>query len=314
MVHTKFSWVNDIADGTSDAVTEHHIFNFAQMMSSANRKHYKNVDRAGNAQLYTIAMRVTGNLQVLGLTAPNTYVTQRAVKDWHDARVLMYKRAGIKMKDLGYGRELRPYLSYDHSTGTLGEPSLAPAYSGDEWTYSRAAVTTPAEAGSGGVFGPSDLVDTYRFCLLGDSVLETDTSDTPDESNSSTDQDSYVSVGMLKEWLRSFPKKTSQVKDSNTQIVADNALLQLRSQQASDKEEVLELAAENQAEGRPWDLNGSSHYSHAYAGSVRAGPGDTQTIVMQVPCGLLQTMSYSKAAEQTVYTEFEVLGITDMNE
>lgn len=318
MVHTKFLWSNSIADGSSSAVTENAIFNFAKLMSSANRKHYANVDRAGNAQLYTIAMRVTGDVHQMGLAAPNTYVTKRAVKDWHDARVAMYKRAGIKMSELGYGRELRPYLTYDHFTATINEMdtensggnSIAPNYTGDEWTYSRAVVSTPLEeSGATHDIHRSDLTDSYSFTLLGDSVIEQDVT-ASDTSTGITDQNSYVTVGMLKEWLRSFPKRPDT--DSDESIDSDNALLQLASGAGPEKEQLLELVDENQEEGRPWDLGGSTHYSHSYAGSIKAGAGDSQTIVMQVPCGLLQVTAFSEAAAQTVYTEFEVLGITDM--
>ena len=161
-------------------------YNLPKLMSSANRKTYDNVDNQGNAQLYTIGMRVWGtNTEVLAGTAPNTYVTRRAVKAWHDARVKMYKRAGISMKSLGYGRTLRPYLDINHENGTTTEidsesdqvgtdsSGIAPPYTGDEWTYSRAAVATPIEntdsSNSGRQF---DLVDTYSFTLCDVSRIE----------------------------------------------------------------------------------------------------------------------------------------------
>ena len=211
--HREFFWDNTMADGSSSAQVENACFNFPRLLNAINRtSKYTNVDNGGNAQLYHLGVKLLGGanakLRISG--APNTYYVRRAIKAWHDARVKMYKRAGITMKSLGYGRQLRPYLNQAHENGTLTEitttTDLSPNVQADEWTYSRAAVATPAEAGSGGTFGPSDLVDTYSFTILDDSVVESDTTDDPDESNASTDQDSYVSVGMIAEWLDSFKR------------------------------------------------------------------------------------------------------------
>ena len=61
---------------------------------------------------------------------------------------------------------------------------------------------------------------------------------------------------MVSEWLDSFAK--GKLRDvSNETIDPDNALLQLRSQQSADKEEVLELAQDAKLELRPWDLQGA---------------------------------------------------------
>ncbi len=275
------------------------------------------MDNQGNSQLYTIGMRVFGTAALTVSTAPNTYVTRRAVKAWHDARMNMYKRAGISMKELGYGRSLRPYLDVNHENGTTteidAENTISPNFTGDEWTYSRAAVATPAEStDSASGMGLFDLVDTYSFTLCDASVTEVSPADDPDESTSITDQDSFVSVGMLKEWLGSFKKKRPTSGAPAHQIDDDNALLQLISQQGADKEEVLELAQSGQDEARPWDLGGATHYSNTYAGLAYAVGNESSYIVFQAPCGLFNVQSYSAAAAQTVYTEFEVLDIQDM--
>ena len=39
---------------------------------------------------------------------------------------------------------------------------------------------------------------------------------------------------------------------------------------------------------------------------------ESSYIVFQAPCGLFEVGSYSEAAAQTIYTEFEVLDIRDM--
>ena len=319
MTQTKFLWSNAIADGSTSPQTETHVFNGPKLMGSANRKEYRNIDNQGNAQLYTIGMRVFGTAHLTVTTAPNTYVTRRAVKAWHDARMKMYKRAGISMKSLGYGRSLRPYLDVNHENGTTteiddessGTNGITPPYTGDEWTYSRAAVATPQESTYNSNVNSWDLVDTYSFTLCDASVTENDTADDPDESGSTTDQDSFVSVGMLKEWLGSFAKRTTP-SGVTTQLDDDNALLQLISQQGADKEEVLELAKDAQGEVRPWDLGGATHYSGTYAGVAHAVANESSYIIFQAPCGLFNVQSYSEAAAQTVYTEFEVLDIRDM--
>ena len=81
------------------------------------------------------------------------------------------------------------------------------------------------------------------------SVTEDTTPDSPDESGSTTDEDSFVSVGMIAEWLDSF-KRSAKFDAGNSAGTAtldsDNALLQLRSQQGADKEEVLELVEDAQ--------------------------------------------------------------------
>lgn len=282
------------------------------------------MDNQGNAQMYTIGVKLFGTkADALVTAAPDAYYVRRAIKAWHDARVLMYKRAGISMKSLGYGRSLRPYLDVNHENGTTVEIdseatagasalSITPAYSGDEWTYSRAAVTTPVPSSGevGNAISVSDMVDTYSFTILGDSVTEDVTPDDPDESSGDTDQDSFVSVGMVSEWLGSFKKKL--VTGAAANIDEDNALLQLRSQQAADKEEVLELAAEGQTEGRPWDLDGAQFKQAVYQGFVTASSSESPTLVFNAPCGLFNLTLGNSTAAEVVYADIEVLDIRDM--
>lgn len=320
MVQTKFLFTNALADGSSTRQSETHVFNMPKLMGSVNRSSYHNVDNQGNAQMYTIGLKLFGTkADALITAAPDAYYVRRAIKAWHDARVMMYKRAGISMKSLGYGRSLRPYLDVNHENGTTVEIDsevdaalgISPAYSGDEWTYSRAAVTTPAEnTDLSGSFNPADQVDTYSFTILGDSVKEDDTPDSPDESTTKTDQDSYVSVGMVAEWLDSFKRKL--VTGAAANIDEDNALLQLRSQQSADKEEVLELAAEGQTEGRPWDLDGAQFKQAVYQGFVTATSSESPTLVFNAPCGLFNLTLGNSASAETLYADIDVLDIRDM--
>jgi hypothetical protein len=288
-------------------------------MSSANRKEFKNVDNQGNAQLYTIGMKLHGTNAAAGaFTAPNTYITQRSVKAWHDARVEMFKQAGIRMKDLGYGRSLRPYLNVNHENGTTVEIDtevasnlgITPHFQGQEWNYSRAAVATPADSTVNNAIGPMDLVDSYSFTLLGESVVESATADDPDESLDGSDQDSFVSVGMISEWLDSFKKRPTLV--SSTAIDSDNALLNLMSSGGPQQSEVLEIAEDNQEELRPWDLDGSAYTSAVISGYAKTLGLGSDYVVFQAPCGLVELALENDHTAETLQCVFDVLDIEDM--
>ena len=122
MTQTKFLFSNGLADGSSTRQSETHVFNMPKLMGSVNRTSMHNVDSQGNAQMYTIGVKLFGTkADALVTCAPDTYYVRRAIKAWHDARVAMYKRAGISMKSLGYGRNLRPYLDVNHADGTTVE-------------------------------------------------------------------------------------------------------------------------------------------------------------------------------------------------
>ena len=311
------------------------VYNLPKLMSSINRKQYHNVDLQGNAQLYTVAIKSYGTkLQTIAKVAPDTYVTKRAIKAWHDARVAMFKRGGFKLSDLQpYARTLRPYFNVNHENnthkeldqaissnntstddGTVGGPMVTPGFKGAEWTYSRAAVSTPAESVSSGNINEFDLVDSYSFTLLDESVSEATTADDPDESGGTTDEDSFVSVGIIAEWLDSFRRsRTGDSIPSETEIDADNALLQLASQQGMDKEEVLEIVQDIDREQRPWDKTGAQYYTPLPVMFDNAVSGETSTSILRVPCGLLQlTMTNNHSAQESVYSTIEVLSIEDM--
>ncbi len=154
-----------------------------------------------------------------------------------------------------------------------------------------------------------DLVDTYSFTLLDDSVIESNTADDPDESSGRTDQDSFVSVGMIKTWLNSIKKKS--LPDSGSMVSPDNPLLQLVADSVSS-EEVLELAADSQAEARPWDLDASQYATGVTGHYCVAVNGESSTDAALVPCGLMRLDFVSNAAEQAVRIVFDVTPLGDM--
>lgn len=321
MTHTRFLFSKSLGAGSGNYVTN--VFNAPKLMSSANRKEYMAVDMSGNAQLYTIGMRIFGT-KARGIitAAPNVYTTAKAIKAFHEAREEMYSRAGIKLKELGYGKSLRPYLDVAHNTGAAGyeidseSGSLSPHFQGQEWTYSRAAVSTPIEeSGSTGAQG-FDLVDTYAFTILGNSVTEDTTAEDPDASGSGADQDSFVTVGMVAEWLDSFKRKATHSETTSgiaPTIDPDNALLQLMSQQGADKEEVLEIAEDSMKEQRPWDLSGAAYTSAVNCGYTDTNLNGADYIVFKAPCGLFNlTLQNDSSGTETIISQFDVLDIEDM--
>ena len=177
---------------------------------------------------------------------------------------------------------------------------------------SRAAVATPQgidAEGSSGTFYQADMVDTYSFTLLDESVLESTTVDDPDESSGATDQDSFVSVGMIDEWLDSFKRRPSV---SQQVVDADNALLNLMHSGGPEQEEVLLVAEDNQQELRPWDLDGSTYRSAIAAGYAKTLGLGSDYVVFQAPCGLVQLTLANDHTAETIQCVFDVLDIEDM--
>lgn len=305
----KFVFTNNVSAGA----LEQFVCNVPKLMSSANRKQFHNVDRNGNAQLYTLAITPMSTAQALSVwTAPNNYVTKRAVKAWHDARVKMLKRAGLSLKDLGpYGRTIRPYFNVAHENSSEAEAAFLPGFSGDEWTYTRLAVSTPAESTSSGNINEFDLVDTYSLTLTGASVYESGTPDSPDESGATTDEDSFVSVGMIGEWLDSFKKRPIPTHTDDI-ISSDNALLQLNVDSASS-EEVLEIVEDTNLEQPPWDGDGATYQNQLFADYIISTSHQSTRSIVQVPCGLFRFQQENfHSAGENCHVKIEVLAIEDM--
>jgi hypothetical protein len=309
-----------MSDGSSSEQTETFVINWARMMSSINRRTFHNVDDQGNAQLYHVGMKVYGNCLVHSTVAPNTYYTRKAIKAWSDARFEMFERAGISKNELGaYGKTLRPYLNVNHENATHTELDtessaglfLLPNFQGAEWTYSKAATSTPMEEKSSTALQATDLVDMYTWTLLDSSVTEptSGTGTGYDDSSPATDQDSYVSVGMIESWLDSIKKRA--IPGSDSRVDADNPLLQLVADSAAS-EEILELADDAQAEARPWDIDSSQYSSGVTGHYCVAVNGESSTDEALVPCGLMRLDFVSNAAAQDVRIVFDVVPLGDM--
>lgn len=310
------------ADSLASGASATHVIDLAKIASSLNRKHIPNVDRNGNAQMFMVKVSSNGSDSLTAiLTAPNLYTTKAAVKAWHDARVEMINRAGLKMADLGpYARHLRPFLDVDHENGTTTEMDtessgtggliLNTHFQGEEYTRTRLATATPAKDVITASVASYDLVDSYSLTLCGSNVLESDTADSPDGSGSVSDQDSFVSVGMIESWLTSIRKKSLATADS-LRIQSDNPLLQLNNDIAS--EEVLEIAEDSAAEARPWDLDGSAYTTLTGAAYYRSSANQSKETIIFVPCGILEIQqANAHGSTETITTEFEILDVYDM--
>ena len=234
----------------------------------------------------------------------------------------MITRGGMKMSDLGpYARHLRPFLDVNHENGSTTEMDTSSSatggftlnthFQGDEYTRSRLAVTVPQKDDLTGGVASYDLVDSYSLTLCDASVLESTTADSPDGSGTISDQDSYVSVGMIDAWLTSVRKKPIGTADT-LRIQSDNPLIQLKIDSPSS-EEVLEIVEDSAAEGRPWDLDGSQYTSLTGQAYYRSSANQSKEQIIYVPCGLLQLVQVNgHSATETITTEFQIIDIYDM--
>ncbi len=176
-MHTKIVWKETISDNTEET----HYFDFPNIFSKFGRKQFHQVDSKGNAQVYlikitqasfTVLIKVMWK-QIFSLL-PNNYVTKQGVKAWHQARVAMFAKAGIKMKTLSpYMRNLRMEL-IDGAPATGTTPSDLRAGQSELSTIVNMGQFD--ESNTGAVTG-DDLVDSYTLTLLGDHITFPDRRD-----------------------------------------------------------------------------------------------------------------------------------------
>ena len=175
------------------------------------------------------------------------------------------------------------------------------------------------ESATGSTTYPRDLVDTYKWTLLGTSVAESGDS----ASSSITDQDSWVTVGIIDSWLQSFKLKQQAIASSTTDTAhEDNPLNQIWSDRASS-EEVMEIVEDIQKENQPWDRTGATYYNAVKRSCWSIG-GNPGYMVVEAPCGLLELdlrghntggtagTSADPYVAENVEVEIEVLDIRDM--
>jgi hypothetical protein len=316
----------EINNGTTTKV----ILNLPKILSSYNRRGMNNVDERGNAQLYTVSANlIATNANGAILAAPNTYVTKRAVKDWHDAWVRRLRKAGIKRSDLGpYMKFLRPYLNRAHYVSESGEvisgvtaikeldvevfdptgdppvdEALITPWAGEEWTYTEIVHTNPMPGNSGTSVTGQRAVAEYFLTLC----------------DQDSDDDAVYdkkTAGIIYSWLGSFTQKPTPTEAETIQDgdpVSDNALMSLRDSDLSSGE-LADMTEDAVREKAPWDRDGSRYYLADITGGVMAARGgSSNTIISEVPCGLMQLhITNDQNGAEVAYINLEVLSIEDM--
>ena len=318
-----------VTNGTTTSV----ILNLPKILSGMNRRGYHNIDENGNAQLYTVSASLIATNAIATIkAADNCYYTSRAVKDWHNAWVRRLRKAGIKRSDLGpYMKCLRPFLNRAHASSGLGatysgvtaiteldeevitwdgssgvKEGILPAWGGEEWTYTEIVATNPVKGShSNALDQPAEFIDEYFLTLLEQDVETAD-----------SESRQLETAGMIYSWLGSFtqrptPSEAETLIDPTNQ--QDNALFALRDSDLSSGE-LLDMAQEAVQEKAPWDRDGSKYYSgHVTGGVMAARDGSSNTIIAEVPCGLMQLDIDNDAnGTQEMYVNLEVLSIGDM--
>ena len=304
---TRVLWDEEI----SDASTENHWFDFAQIFSRLNRKQYHQVDSKGNAQVYLLRIRQQSNnatdnseIRTKLETAPNNYVTKQAVKAWHRARVKMLERQGVSLKSLSpYTRNLRVRLDTSAPTGgtsnaelTVGTPEL-----------SSFVVESQLDSDVSTALTSASMVDDYTLTVLSDHVTE------------STDPTTkYTTVGMNKAWLDArrkpytVPDGTLETGVGATAIRhEENPLYEIMSG-SSIAEELSEVIQDEQIQEPPW--YDGDHIAHMIQGNLYSALNSPQETIIEVPLGLLKaSITDLRSSNNTnVYWEVELLDIYDM--
>lgn len=306
-MHTKIVWDETI----TDAQTETHYFDFANIFSKFNRKQYHQVDSKGNPQIYLLKITQSsytgadqGDVRSNLFTAPNSYVTKQAVRAWHKARVAMFAKAGIKMKTLSpYMRNLRMELDVSAPSGGTTAASLS---AGGSELSTLVNAGQFDESNTGAVTG-DDLVDSYTLTLLGDHV----TSQTAETTK-------YTTVGVNQSWLDTR-RKPYAVADGSIESGVDattvqhetNPLFEARAL-SGIAEEIVEVAQDSQSMPPPW-IDSDQTGLVAQAGIYSAN-NSNQEVIIEVPCGLMKaTIQDLRSTNNVSLTwNIELLDIYDM--
>jgi hypothetical protein len=305
-MHTKITWSEVI----SDASTESHYFDFAQIFSKFNRKQYHQVDSKGNAQMYLLKITQAshtgadqGDVKTVLSTAPNSYVTKQAVKAWHKARVAMYDRIGVSMKSLSpYTRNLRMELDTSAPSGGTDAAELT-SNTPELSTMVQAAQFDESETGA---LTGDDMVDSYTLHLLDDHV-----------TSATSPTTKYTSVGVNKAWLdaRRQPLQDNDPVSTEQELTAvqheTNPLFEIRAL-SGIAEEIGEAAQDEQNHMPPW--TNDTQYGLVSSAILYTANNSTQEVIIEVPCGLLKASITDLRSTNNVDVDWniELLDIYDM--
>ena len=278
-MQNRILWQEQIADGGSATVH----FNWAHAFSMVNRKMLNQVDSKGNTLVYRVAIKqsasagtqsdITTNIS----TASNSYVTARAVKAWHRARMKMLQREGITFKQLGkYDRTLKfPLTASDSYQGELSVGS---------WDHTKFAVESALDEDGATALKAEDLLDDYTLTLTGASVAEA----------SAGGEQQYSTVGINHSWLqaRRDPRGTGTSDESSIDHEANPLYNILSGSMAS--EEVLEIVQDSQNMDPPYPSNTESGTGSFYGlveqGKLYSSQHQIDAVVIDCPAGLMQAV------------------------
>ena len=288
-MHTRLAWKELVAD---DA-TETHEFNWARHFSAINRKALDQVDAKGNALVYRVAIKQSASghdqsdITTVINTASNTYVTARAVKAWHRARVKMLQREGISMKQLGkYDRTLKFPLTVSDSYEN--------ALNAGDWELTTFAVESPLDADGSTDVKAEDLVDSYTLTLTGASVAE----------SSAAGEQMYTTVGINDSWLAARRNPAGTGSTDEPTIDHDlNPLYNILSGTMAS-EEVLEIVETSQNADPPY--LSSSFNGLFFAGKLYSSQHQVDRMVVDCPAGLMQAVVTNGATGGDSYVEWDV--------
>lgn len=272
--------------------------NLAHLFSSYNRKYLPQIDKKGNAQMFTVSIKALSTSACVSTfsTASNGYVTKRAVKAWHRIWRKQFTDMGYNMKELGpYGQNLRVDLTPSDDAFGSGTAEIG----GGEWTRSDIISVPSRDPGDTGAIAANEISDLYFLHLTGSSV-----------SSSTTDTHRWTSAGMIESWLGSRKRKvgsTDSGSDSGvdeTYVVPDNPLVHARGD-SFKSEDVADEVREYQGEEPPYAE--ASQALLMTQGKVHSDTGIIGSAVVNAPCGLLNVVNSA-----TCGYVIELLAITDM--
>jgi len=281
------------------AATETVYINVPHILSILNRKKYHAVDLSGNVIDYAVSVEVRNmvNATTLVHTATTAYPTYRAVKEWHRIRRGLYRAAGISLRSLGNGSNLRPAL--DSTQNTMAATIASPATDGQllpliddtavtaeqagEWDFTEMIVDSPTVSDTGGTTWVESMnVDRYNLYLCGDHAGE-----------DTTDAYQWTGVGMIQAWLEDR-KGGWRVPGAEEVMQPLNPLAFAKSNTDSSAELVGE-AVDLAKEGRPYqtddddDAEAVMAHRTIQAHIESAFPTQsTQSGSLVAPCGLLK--------------------------
>jgi hypothetical protein len=274
-MQTKLLWSESIAN----AATETYEFNWARHFSALNRKALDQVDAKGNALIYRVGIKQSNGdvtsqsaIDTDIKTASNGYVTARAVKAWHRARLKMLSREGIGLKQLSpYTRQLRfPLTASDDYSGELNA---------GEWTHTAIAVEAPQDGDSTDAVESDDLVDTYTLTLTGDHVAE----------SAEAGETQYTSVGIIEAWLNARRRTAGIAVDGSDEVSINhetNPLYNLMSGSMAS-EEVLEIVEDSQKEEPPYSGTSTVHSGLVAQGRLYSSQHAADYTIVDCPAGLM---------------------------